>query len=586
LRPTTPQATQPAARMAVETVAREFLTAARKGDMDRVRALSVGSVEGWRTREELMRLRLPETPVGWVPETPVGWLKDPRVYVSELQREVLIAHPPKRIHIQRTLVKGSFAIVQIPAGVNQGAVIVLKRTQQGWRVATLDELQKPLERQFQRHAAQLALVKPRKQPTTQPRDADAKVPWSKVVNGLQCRLLVVRRQPTGVWRVVNGTMREVTMPMDHPVLELRNVSKQPIYVPLYDDGLPVVDIAIKDHPELRSPTSYGEAYPAPHLLKPGEVLRRQLSGNVGGNYLIAYGQRKPGAGWIRFDPGGKGINVSRVVRELGGESVAMGFAPGGLGRYIEQTLKAEGIQCDFIHTKGETRTNITIMDESRHVHTILSDPGPQTDDRFAEQLLSKLRKRLHANDWLVVAGSIPPPLSPGIYAEIITMARENWVHTVLDADGPALVVGVAARPEMVKGNRRELERLLDCRLSDERSTLEAAGVLRGKDIRMAVVTRGREGAIAVCDEGAWRGVAPRVRAVSAVGSGDAFLAGVVLTLSGGGTMEEALRLGVAAGTACVLTPGTELCHRREVDLLQPRVKVRRIEPEPSPAQGA
>ena len=288
----------------------------------------------------------------------------------------------------------------------------------------------------------------------------------------------------------------------------------------------------------------------------------------------------------RFDPGGKGINVSRVVRELGGESVAMGFAPGGLGRYIEQTLKAQGIECDFVRTKGEARTNITIIDESRHMHTILSDPGPQTDDRFAEQLLSKLRKRLRADDWLVVAGSIPPPLSPDIYAEIITMARENWVHTVLDADGPALVVGVAARPEMVKGNRRELERLLGCRLSDERSTLEAAGVLRGMDIRMAVVTRGREGAVAVCDEGSFRSVAPRVRAVSAVGSGDGFLAGIVLSLSRGDNMEDALRLGVAAGTACVLTPGTELCRRREVDILQPRVKVQRIESQPALAQGS
>ncbi len=288
----------------------------------------------------------------------------------------------------------------------------------------------------------------------------------------------------------------------------------------------------------------------------------------------------------RFDPGGKGINVSRVVRELGGESVAMGFAPGGLGRYIEQTLKAQGIECDFVHTKGEARTNITIIDESRHMHTIISDPGPQTDDRFAEQLLSKLRKRLRANDWLVVAGSIPPPLSPDIYAEIITMARENWVHTVLDADGPALVVGVAAKPEMVKGNRRELERLLGSRLSDERSTLEAAGVLRGMDIRMAVVTRGREGAVAMCDEGSFRSVAPRVRAVSAVGSGDGFLAGIVLSLSRGDKMEDALRLGVAAGTACVLTPGTELCHRREVDILQSRVKVQRIESQPALARGS
>ncbi|HLB27274.1 MAG TPA: 1-phosphofructokinase [Dehalococcoidia bacterium] len=287
----------------------------------------------------------------------------------------------------------------------------------------------------------------------------------------------------------------------------------------------------------------------------------------------------------RFDPGGKGINVSRVVKELGGQTVAMGFAPGGLGRYIEQTLKSEGIECDFVHTKGETRTNITIVDETRHMQTILSDPGPETDEKFVEQLLGKLRKRLKANDWLVIAGSIPPPLAPKVYAEMIGLAREKWVHAVLDADGPALAAGIAAKPEMVKGNRRELERLLSRHLDDEESTLKAAHVLREMTIRTAVVTRGREGAIAECDEGSWRSLAPRVRAVSAVGSGDAFLAGVVLSLSHGGTMEEALRLGVAAGTAAVLTPGTELCHRREVDVLQPRVKVQRIEAQPVLARG-
>ena len=287
----------------------------------------------------------------------------------------------------------------------------------------------------------------------------------------------------------------------------------------------------------------------------------------------------------RFDPGGKGINVSRVVRELGGQTVAMGFAPGGLGRYIEQTLKSEGIECDFVHTKGETRTNITIVDETRHMQTILSDPGPETDERMVEQLLSKLRKRLKANDWLVVAGSIPPPLSPDIYAEMIAMARAAWVHTVLDADGPALVAGVAAKPEIVKGNRRELERLLGRHLDDEGSTLEAAHILREMTIRTAVVTRGREGAVAESDEGSYRSLAPRVRAVSAVGSGDAFLAGVVHSLSRGGSMEDALRLGVAAGTAAVLTPGTELCHRREVDVLRPRVRVQRIEPRPVLARG-
>jgi 1-phosphofructokinase len=278
----------------------------------------------------------------------------------------------------------------------------------------------------------------------------------------------------------------------------------------------------------------------------------------------------------RMDPGGKGINVSRVIQELGGTSVAMGFAPGGLGRYIEHTLEDQGIECDFIRTRGETRTNITILDESRHVHTILSDPGPRTSDKSVDELRARIRERLGSGDWLVLAGSIPPPLDARVYTDIIAEASKNGVHTVLDADGQALIAGTSAHPEIVKGNRRELERLLGRHLDDETSTLEAAREVKDSGVSCVVVTRGREGAVATTDSELLRGVAPRVRAVSAVGSGDAFLAGVVLTLSRGGDIQDALRLGIAAGTASVLNPGTELCHRREVDILIPRVRVQPI----------
>src|SRR6266508_776597 len=251
--------------------------------------------------------------------------------------------------------------------------------------------------------------------------------------------------------------------------------------------------------------------------------------------------------------------------------------PGGLGRYIEHTLNAQGIACDFLHTRGEVRTNITILDESRHMNTILSDPGPETDPRYVNELKARLRKRLRPGDWLVVAGSIPPPLDAGVYTDLIEEATAIGAHTVLDSDGAALAAGAAAHPEMLKGNRRELERLLGRHLDDEESTLDGARQVHDAGVNQVVVTRGREGALAVADSEYLRGVAPRVRAVSAVGSGDALLAGVVLTLSKGGSMTEALRLGIASGTASVLFPGTELCRRREVDILMPRVRVQPID---------
>jgi 1-phosphofructokinase family hexose kinase len=210
------------------------------------------------------------------------------------------------------------------------------------------------------------------------------------------------------------------------------------------------------------------------------------------------------------------------------------------------------------------------------MNTILSDPGPETDAIYVEELKKRLRKRLHPGDWLVIAGSIPPPLDATVYTDLIEEAAKIGAHTVLDADGAALAAGAAAHPDMLKGNKRELERLLGRHLEDEQATLQGAQQVHDGGVSHVVITRGREGALAVADTEYLRGLAPRVRAVSAVGSGDAFLAGVVLTLSKEGSMADALRLGIAAGTASVLLPGTELCRRREVDILMPRVRVHPI----------
>lgn len=282
----------------------------------------------------------------------------------------------------------------------------------------------------------------------------------------------------------------------------------------------------------------------------------------------------------RMDPGGKGINVSRVVHELGGHSLAMGFAPGGMGRYIEAMLRQSDIECDFVHTEGETRTNITILDESRHVNTILSDPGPPTESSAVRDLMARLRKRVHRGDWIVLAGSLPPPINPSLYYEITCAARDAGAHVTVDADGASLAAAISGKPELVKANRRELERLLGRHFDDEASTLQGACEVHAMGVPTVAVTRGREGAVAI-ESGsplkAWRGQAPRIKAVSAVGSGDSFLGAAVLTLEQGGSLEEALRMGVASGSATVLNPGTELCRRDDVDKLLTKVKVQRME---------
>ncbi len=289
----------------------------------------------------------------------------------------------------------------------------------------------------------------------------------------------------------------------------------------------------------------------------------------------------------RMDPGGKGINVSRVLRELGRESLATGFAPGSLGRFIEHSLLEQGILCDFVHTRGQTRTNMTVVDESIHETTLLSYRGPEMDARHVQTLEARLRRDISAGDWLVVAGSIPPPIEPAAYVRIIELGHRLGAHTVLDADADALAAGLTGHPDIVKSNHHEAERLLGRPLDDDDVLLAAAEEMRTAGAGTAVVTAGGRGAFAVAEAGAWRSWPPPTVVVSAVGAGDALLAGMLLKLEEGAGIEEALRWGTAAGAAACLAPGTQLCRREEMTRLLPDVRVERIRPaSPAPAGRA
>ena len=278
----------------------------------------------------------------------------------------------------------------------------------------------------------------------------------------------------------------------------------------------------------------------------------------------------------RIDPGGKGVNVSRVLRELGRESLAAGLAPGSLGRFIEHSLLEQGILCDFVHTRGQTRTNLTVVDETAHETSLLSYRGPETDPRHVQTLETRLRRYLSPGDWLVVAGSIPPPIEPREYVHLIDLGRQRGVHTVLDADAEALEVGLTGRPELVKANHHEAERLLGRSLDADDALLRAAEEMREAGAATAVLTAGVRGAVAVSEGGVWWAWPPPTVVVSAVGAGDALLAGLLLRLEDGAGMDEALRWGTAAGTASCLTPGTQLCRQEEVMRLLPDVHVEQI----------
>lgn len=281
---------------------------------------------------------------------------------------------------------------------------------------------------------------------------------------------------------------------------------------------------------------------------------------------------------IRRDIGGKGVNVARVLKELGYEALAMGFAPGRFGGMIEEQLTDEGIGCDFVPYPGETRTNINIVDRARHQSTMLAAPGPPVPPEAIDRLSRHVRRRMRSDSWLVIAGSMPPAMEVTFHAEVLTHAAELGATTALDADGPVVeqLFGLGARPTILKMNDHELGRLLhrDCETEDD--ALEGARSLRRLGIESAVITRGGEGAVAVTPEGEFRAVPPLVTVDSAVGAGDGFLAGLLLGLRQDRGWAESLRLASAVGAAVCMAPGTALCHRGDVNELLPNGFVERI----------
>lgn len=283
---------------------------------------------------------------------------------------------------------------------------------------------------------------------------------------------------------------------------------------------------------------------------------------------------------IRRDIGGKGVNVARVLKELGYEPLAMGFAPGRFGGMIEEQLTDEGIGCDFIPYPGETRTNINILDRSVHQSTVLAAPGAPVPPEAIDRLSRHLHRRMRGDTWLVFAGSMPPGMEVTFHAEALDRAQMLGAASVLDADGPVVeqVFELGAQPTILKMNDLELGRLLHRDCSTEETALEGARMVRRMGINSAVVTRGGNGAVAVTPEGEFRAMPPLVTVDSAVGAGDGFLAGMLLGLRQERGWAESLRLASAVGAAVCMAPGTALCHRGDVNELLPNGVVERIAP--------
>jgi len=264
----------------------------------------------------------------------------------------------------------------------------------------------------------------------------------------------------------------------------------------------------------------------------------------------------------RLDAGGKGINVSKAVRALGGQSVAYGFLGGAAGCFIRSYLDAQGIPHHFIEVEGETRTNLKIVDPVLDTHTDVNECGPPALPAELERLEAELFSGAAPGDVFVFSGSVCPGVEPGIYTAWITRCRALGARSVLDADGEALRLGLAAGPTIVKPNIAELERLVGTSFSadgavDVPAVVAAARGLLASGVSTVVVSLGADGAVFVDKAQAIRAHGISIRALSTAGAGDSMVAALCLGLQRGESLERLVRPAIAAGTAAAVTAGSE-----------------------------
>ncbi|MHB0913646.1 MAG: 1-phosphofructokinase [Armatimonadota bacterium] len=272
-----------------------------------------------------------------------------------------------------------------------------------------------------------------------------------------------------------------------------------------------------------------------------------------------------------FDPGGKGLNVARVVRRLGRSAVVVAPVGGETGDFVEYRLRREGVERRLVEIDAPTRVNISILDKT--TQTNFNHEGPELAPSELDTVRREVEAGLPDAKLLVLGGSLPPGVPVNIYASLIESAG---VPTVLDTSGEALAEGVRARPFMLKPNRREAEELLAMKIDGVAGAVTAGRRLIDLGIELAVISMGKDGLVAVSREGAWRAVPPDVPVGSTLGAGDSLVAGISIGVTEGMSLPESLALGTAAAAATVMTPGTELCRPEDVRELLLRVEVERL----------
>jgi 1-phosphofructokinase family hexose kinase len=274
-------------------------------------------------------------------------------------------------------------------------------------------------------------------------------------------------------------------------------------------------------------------------------------------------------------PGGKGFNFMRALRTLDPkiEGLVVGPLGGHMGKMVWNMAQAEGLAWDGIWIEGETRTCLSIIDPHTNCTTELYEVGPELHPDDWNGLTAKIRSLLSRATWIVFCGSSPRGMPQDGILHLIEEAHAARVHTVVDTHGSSLAQAIETRPYLVKINHHEASALLGWTVKTPAEAINAASEIQSRGVRAVVITLGQEGAIGLDLAGepfGWR--APSTPNVSAVGSGDSFLAGIVVSLAEDPSLKNAVRLGIAAGAANTLQIGAGKFQRLQVESILDTVR--------------
>jgi 6-phosphofructokinase 2 len=280
----------------------------------------------------------------------------------------------------------------------------------------------------------------------------------------------------------------------------------------------------------------------------------------------------------RADPGGGGVNVSRAIAKLGGESLCAVAAGGAAGATVLALLEAEGLQARDLGLALPTRESLSVIEQATGAQYRFVMPGPVWGPDHVAQALARIEGWCAPGDLLVPSGSLPPGVPDDVFCDLNTRLAGRGVRMVLDTSGAALAAAASARGLFtLRMDDTEAEALAGHVLADVEATAHfAAGLVADGVAEMVQIARGAEGTVLATASGRWHCAPPRVEVVSAVGAGDSHVGGFVLGLARGLSAVDACVQGVAAAASAVGTPGTALCERVGAEALAREVVVRRV----------